>query len=93
MRCTPLWTRLEHGIYQSYLRLCIDLLLGRSSVKHAVARHRGRSPNPQAARAADLEAKRLAAEARSAEEARRMEEARKAAEEEASRKEVRAVLL
>lgn len=49
--------------------------------------------NPQAARAADLEAKRLAAEARAAEEARRAEEARKVAEEEASRKEVRAVML
>ena len=43
----------------------------------------------QAARAADLEAKRLAAEAKAAEEARRAEEAQKAAEEETRRKEAR----
>ncbi len=43
----------------------------------------------QAARAADLEAKRLAAEAQTAEEARRAEEARKATEEETRRKEAR----
>ena len=83
---------MEHGNYRCDLWLCASCYRPGQLDTACCGTYSGESAcnTPQAARAADLEAQRLAAEARAAEEARRAEEARKAAEEEASRKEVRA---